>query len=89
MKASANHPDYIASKISCSCGVVYDTYSTKGDFQVEVCSACHPFYTGKQKILDAAGRVERFNRKYGRKSATESESAATTTPEAAPPADKA
>ncbi len=74
MKASANHPNYIPTKISCSCGVVYDTFSTKGDFQVEVCSACHPFYTGKQKILDAAGRVERFNRKYGRKSAIETES---------------
>lgn len=71
MKASANHPDYIPTKISCSCGVVYDTFSTKGDFQVEVCSACHPFYTGKQKILDAAGRVERFNRKYGKKTETE------------------
>ena len=87
MKASANHPNYIATKISCSCGVVYDTFSTKGDFQVEVCSACHPFYTGKQKILDAAGRVERFNKKYGRKSATEGE--ATTTEAAAPAADAA
>ena len=84
MKASANHPDYIATKISCSCGVVYDTYSTKGDFQVEVCSACHPFYTGKQKILDAAGRVERFNKKYGRKGAG---AEATKTEEAAAPAD--
>jgi large subunit ribosomal protein L31 len=86
MKASANHPDYIPTKISCSCGVVYDTYSTKGDFQVEVCSACHPFYTGKQKILDAAGRVERFNRKYGKKNA---ETATETKEEAAAPAENA
>ena len=76
MKASANHPNYIPTKISCSCGVVYDTFSTKGDFQVEVCSACHPFYTGKQKILDAAGRVERFNKKYGRKTEGTDEKAA-------------
>ena len=67
MKASANHPEYTPTSISCSCGVVYQTRSTRDDFQIEVCSACHPFYTGKQKILDAAGRVERFNRKYGRK----------------------
>ena len=66
MKASANHPEYQSSKISCSCGEVYDTFSTRGDFQVEVCAACHPYYTGKQKIVDAAGRVDRFNRKYNR-----------------------
>lgn len=66
MKASANHPEYTSTKITCSCGVIYDTFSTKDDFQIEVCSACHPFYTGKQKIVDAAGRVERFNRKYKR-----------------------
>jgi large subunit ribosomal protein L31 len=87
MKASANHPSYIPTKISCSCGVVYDTFSTKGDFQVEVCSACHPFYTGKQKILDAAGRVERFNRKYGRKTAGAEEETAAPAAEAAPATD--
>lgn len=84
MKASANHPEYTPTKISCSCGVVYDTSSTREDFQIEVCAACHPFYTGKQKILDAAGRVERFNRKYGRKTA---EVETTETPAAAPAAD--
>ena len=90
MKASANHPEYVPTKIACSCGVVYDTYSTKGDFQVEVCSACHPFYTGKQKILDAAGRVERFNRKYGKKTAeteTKEDAAAPAADAAAPAAD--
>ena len=90
MKASANHPEYIPTKISCSCGVVYDNYSTKGDFQVEVCSACHPFYTGKQKILDAAGRVERFNRKYGKKTAeAKAETTEAAAPEAAAPAENA
>lgn len=79
MKASANHPEYIPTKITCSCGVIYDTRSTRGDFQVEVCSACHPYFTGKQKIVDAAGRVERFNRKY--KKAESTDSATTTTSE--------
>ena len=66
MKANANHPHYRPSKISCACGAVYDTFSTRGDFGVEVCSNCHPYYTGKQKLLDTAGRVERFNKKYRR-----------------------
>lgn len=69
MKASANHPEYVPTKITCSCGTIYDTFSTRTDFQVEVCSACHPYYTGKQKIVDAAGRVDRFNKKYNRKPA--------------------
>jgi large subunit ribosomal protein L31 len=64
MRASANHPHYQPTKITCSCGVIYDTFSTRGDFGIDVCSACHPFYTGKQKLLDTAGRVERFRRKY-------------------------
>lgn len=66
MRASANHPDYHPTTITCSCGKIYDTFSTRGDFQIDVCAACHPFYTGKQKLLDTAGRVERFNKKYGR-----------------------
>jgi large subunit ribosomal protein L31 len=80
MKASANHPEYTSTKITCSCGVIYDTFSTKDDFQIEVCSACHPFYTGKQKIVDAAGRVERFNRKYKRTAATDEAAAETDAP---------
>jgi len=71
MKATANHPHYRPSKISCACGEVIDTFSTRGDFQIDICSACHPFYTGKQKLIDTAGRIERFNRKYGRPSAVE------------------
>ena len=65
MKATANHPDYRPSKIVCACGTAYETFSTKGDFSVDVCSSCHPFYTGKQKIVDTGGRVDKFRRKYG------------------------
>jgi large subunit ribosomal protein L31 len=60
------HPEYQPAKITCACGNVIETYSTRGNFAVEICSACHPFYTGKQKLLDTAGRIERFQRKYGR-----------------------
>ena len=66
----AIHPTYKPSKIECACGNVVETYSTRGSYKVDICSACHPFYTGKQKLVDSAGRIERFNRKYGRKSAT-------------------
>ena len=59
------HPKYAASKIVCSCGNIVDTRSTRSEIHVEICSACHPFYTGKQKLMDVAGRVERFNRRYG------------------------
>jgi len=59
------HPKYGASKIICSCGSIVETRSTKNEIHVEICSACHPFYTGKQKLMDVAGRVERFNRRYG------------------------
>jgi len=59
------HPEYKDAKISCACGNVIDTKSTAGDYNVEICSSCHPFFTGKQKLVDTAGRVERFNRKYG------------------------
>jgi len=66
MKATANHPHYRPTKITCACGTVYDTFSTRGDFQVEICATCHPFFTGKQKMLDTEGRIERFNKKYGK-----------------------
>lgn len=58
------HPEYTATKITCACGSVIETKSTIKDIEVEICSSCHPFYTGKQKLVDTAGRVERFNRKY-------------------------
>lgn len=61
------HPDYVETKVVCSCGNEFTTRSTLGkDMNVEVCSACHPFYTGKQKVLDTGGRVDRFRRRYAR-----------------------
>jgi large subunit ribosomal protein L31 len=58
------HPDYQVTTVHCSCGNTFETRSTKSDLRVEVCSNCHPFYTGKQKLLDTGGRVERFQRRY-------------------------
>ena len=65
MKA-AIHPDYKPATVTCACGVVIETSSTRGSFTVDVCSSCHPFFTGKQKLLDTAGRVDRFRRKYAK-----------------------
>ena len=59
------HPTYELTKITCACGNVIETRSTVKDLKVEICSNCHPFYTGKQKLVDTAGRVERFKKKYG------------------------
>ena len=64
MKAGI-HPDYQQTTIRCACGAVYPTGSTKKDIRVEVCAKCHPFFTGKQKVVDTGGRVSRFNKKYG------------------------
>src|SRR5512137_358919 len=58
------HPDYKTAKVVCACGAVIETRSTRGDFHVDICSSCHPFFTGKQKILDTAGRIERFKNRY-------------------------
>ena len=58
------HPVYKPSTITCACGNAVETYSTRGAFSVDICAACHPFYTGKQKFVDAAGRIERFQKKY-------------------------
>jgi large subunit ribosomal protein L31 len=67
MKADI-HPNYSEVKITCACGNVIDTRSTLGqDLTVEICSACHPFYTGQQKVMDTAGRVGKFQERYGRK----------------------
>jgi large subunit ribosomal protein L31 len=61
------HPAYNEVNVTCACGNTFKTRSThKGDIRVEICSNCHPFFTGKQKLVDTAGRVERFQRKYGR-----------------------
>lgn len=69
MKAGI-HPDYFESTITCACGAVYKTGSTMESIAIELCSACHPFFTGKQKILDTARRVEKFTGKIDKKSAT-------------------
>ena len=58
------HPKYDVTKITCACGNVIETRSTAKDIHVEICSACHPFFTGKQKLVDTAGRIERFRKKY-------------------------
>jgi large subunit ribosomal protein L31 len=58
------HPKYEPAKITCACGNVIETRSTVKDIKVEICSACHPFFTGKQKLVDMAGRIERFRKKY-------------------------
>lgn len=59
------HPVYPASRITCACGNVVETHSTRGSFAVEICSNCHPFFTGKYKLVDTAGRIDRFRKKYG------------------------
>jgi len=66
MKAGI-HPEYKTAKIVCACGHVVESRSTVGNIHVEICSNCHPFFTGKQKFVDSAGRVEKFKRKYGLK----------------------
>ena len=59
------HPEYKVCKVTCACGNTFQTHSAVGDLSVEICSECHPFYTGKQKLIDTAGRVEKFLKKYG------------------------
>jgi large subunit ribosomal protein L31 len=62
----AIHPEYLEANVTCSCGNQFTTRSTKGDIHVEICSACHPFYTGRQKLVDTGGRVERFQRRVAK-----------------------
>ena len=59
------HPDYVKCVVTCGCGHSFETRSTTPELKLDICSNCHPFYTGQQKFVDAAGRVEKFNRKYG------------------------
>ncbi len=61
------HPAYKKSLVTCICGNTFETRSTAGNLKVEICSKCHPFFTGKQKLVDSAGRVERYNKKYAKK----------------------
>jgi large subunit ribosomal protein L31 len=59
------HPQYQQAPVKCHCGNTFTTGSTKAEIRVEICSACHPFYTGQQKVAQARGRIDKFNRKYG------------------------
>ena len=84
------HPEYKPAKVLCACGNLIETRSVAGDFHIEICSACHPFFTGKQKIMDTAGRIEKFKNRYGNaSSATISAAPDAKKPEAAPAAKKA
>ena len=60
------HPEYVEATVKCSCGNTFTTRSTKDELHAELCNECHPFYTGKQKLVDTGGRVERFQRRYGK-----------------------
>ena len=60
------HPKYEPTTVRCACGNEIETSSTRSDIRVEICSACHPFFTGKHKVIDAAGRIEKFKKKYGK-----------------------
>ena len=80
------HPDYKKTLVTCVCGNTFETRSTTGNQHIEICSNCHPFYTGKQKLVDSAGRIERFNRKYGKKAVADAPAEAAPAPEAAPTA---
>lgn len=60
------HPEYFDASVTCACGNVLEVGSTKKDIRVEICSQCHPFFTGKQKLVDSAGRIERFRKKYAK-----------------------
>jgi large subunit ribosomal protein L31 len=77
MPKTAIHPQYDETHVKCACGNEFDTRSThKGAIVVEICSACHPFFTGKQKLVDTAGRIERFRRKFAATDAKKAEIAA-------------
>jgi large subunit ribosomal protein L31 len=67
----AIHPDYEITTVHCSCGNTFETRSTAKELRVELCSRCHPFYTGKQKLVDTGGRVERFQRRYAKQAETQ------------------
>ena len=90
------HPDYQPARVTCACGNSFTTRSTHGDMAIDVCAACHPFYTGTQKLIDTAGRVDRFRKRYEKKVAPAPKTAkaaapapAKATPEAEPQAEPA
>jgi large subunit ribosomal protein L31 len=78
------HPEYIETHVTCSCGNTFTTRSTKAELHVELCSQCHPFYTGKQKLVDTGGRVERFQKKYANRPRRTAQPAEAPAAEAAP-----
>ena len=90
MKAET-HPDYVIATVHCSCGNTFQTRSTRSELRVEICSNCHPFYTGKQKLVDTGGRVERFQRRYAKQQEQQAAAAnargSAPAPEAAPAAE--
>ena len=83
------HPEYVVATVHCSCGNTFTTRSTRPELRVEICSNCHPFYTGKQKLVDTGGRVERFQRRYAKQQtdqavAMKEREASRTSPDSAP-----
>ena len=78
---SGIHPAYLRCTVTCGCGNSFETRATVAEMHVEICSACHPFYTGKQKFVDTAGRVERFERRFGRRRKGQDAPAADASPE--------
>ena len=84
----AIHPNYPAARVTCACGTEFVTRSTRGDFQVDVCSKCHPFYTGTIKLIDTAGRIDRFRKRYEQKKPAPGAAAAAEAPAAKPAEEK-
>jgi len=82
------HPEYVVTKVTCSCGNTFTTRSIKSEMHVELCNQCHPFYTGKQKLVDTGGRVERFERKYKRARAAAPSAPPTPSPQEEVPAEQ-
>lgn len=73
------HPNYVKAIVTCACGHTFETRSVKSEIRVEICSNCHPFFTGKQKLVDTAGRIEKFKRRYGSKKSGDIDTAKETT----------
>lgn len=85
MKADI-HPNYFNTTIACACGTIYHTRSTRKDLKIGICAGCHPFFTGEHKFVDTAGRVEKFNRRYGSLKASRGTPKATVETPEVPPA---
>ncbi len=78
------HPEYVVATVKCSCGNTFETRSTRATLSSELCSECHPFYTGKQKLVDTGGRIDRFERRYGKRRKSEGAAVADEAPATAP-----